>query len=291
MDNVAGLQVLDISDPAAPLLISENSEVSAYDLAIADSTMYAANAQGLQAFDLSNPTAPLLVGTAGGIGPAYLLALSGDYAYLVTTDSALQIVDIQNHSSLIAKGSCSVTGIKDIAVSGDFAYAVNGNEFLTFDVSDPAAPRVLASRVAHGAATGIDVRGACAYVADFGRFDGDTFSGVWIYDISDPGQPYMIEGYRTPGRPRDLLISGRNLFVADYYGLVSLSVNLGTGDVNADAKVSAADIVWLVNYLYKDGPDPLPNLYEGDVNCDGTVDLIDLIYLGNHIFRAGPAPC
>jgi hypothetical protein len=62
------------------------------------------------------------------------------------------------------------------------------------------------------------------------------------------------------------------------------------GDVNRDKEISLADVVYLINYLFKNGPAPVPVLGVGDVNCDGTVGIVDAVYLINYLFNGGPAP-
>lgn len=61
------------------------------------------------------------------------------------------------------------------------------------------------------------------------------------------------------------------------------------GDTNGDGIIDLADIVYLINYLYKDGPAPVP-VEAGDANCDGIIDLADIVYLINYLFKEGPAP-
>lgn len=61
------------------------------------------------------------------------------------------------------------------------------------------------------------------------------------------------------------------------------------GDLNGDHKVDIADIVYFVNFLFKDGPPPNP-LAAGDINGDCFVTLSDLIYLVNFIYNNGPFP-
>ena len=61
------------------------------------------------------------------------------------------------------------------------------------------------------------------------------------------------------------------------------------GDANRDGLVDLGDVVFLVNYLYRNGPAPEPGS-AGDVNCDGTVDLGDVVYLTNYLFRGGTPP-
>ena len=61
------------------------------------------------------------------------------------------------------------------------------------------------------------------------------------------------------------------------------------GDVNGDGVINSADVVYLINYLFKDGPAPDP-LEAGDVNCDGMVNSADVVHLINYLFKGGPPP-
>jgi len=61
------------------------------------------------------------------------------------------------------------------------------------------------------------------------------------------------------------------------------------GDCDGDGLVDISDVVYLINYLFANGPEPVP--YEsGNVNCDAVIDIADAIYLVNYIFVGGPAP-
>ena len=62
------------------------------------------------------------------------------------------------------------------------------------------------------------------------------------------------------------------------------------GDANGDKKVTIADIVYLVSYLFKHGPAPNP-IQSGDANCDGKVTIADIVYLVAYLFKGGPLPC
>ena len=53
--------------------------------------------------------------------------------------------------------------------------------------------------------------------------------------------------------------------------------------------VDIADVVFLINYLYKFGPAPDPP-QRGDLNGDSEVTLADIVYLINYLYRAGPPP-
>ncbi len=75
-----------------------------------------------------------------------------------------------------------------------------------------------------------------------------------------------------------------------YQGLMDVVMrNFMLGDVNGDQIIELADVVFLLNYLFKGGSEPFP--YEaGDVNCDELVDLEDVVFLLNYLFKAGPTP-
>jgi len=61
------------------------------------------------------------------------------------------------------------------------------------------------------------------------------------------------------------------------------------GDANGDGLINASDVVYLINYLFKGGPAPVP-LEAGDVNCDGIINSADVVYLINYLFKGGPPP-
>jgi len=61
------------------------------------------------------------------------------------------------------------------------------------------------------------------------------------------------------------------------------------GDVDGDELVNILDIVYLINYKYKEGPAPDP-LESADVNSDELVNILDIVYLINYKYKEGPEP-
>lgn len=65
------------------------------------------------------------------------------------------------------------------------------------------------------------------------------------------------------------------------------------GDVNHDdaSSIDIADLVYLVDYMFAEGPEP-PCLTEADINGDAnpTVEIDDLVYLVDYMFNNGPVP-
>ncbi|MFH2056613.1 MAG: dockerin type I repeat-containing protein [bacterium] len=82
-------------------------------------------------------------------------------------------------------------------------------------------------------------------------------------------------------------------FIWDCWGLRSLVPTFegfACGDANGDAIVNITDAVYLIQYIFNDGPDPV-SVEAGDANCDGIVNITDAVYLIQFIFNGGPAPC
>ena len=61
------------------------------------------------------------------------------------------------------------------------------------------------------------------------------------------------------------------------------------GDANADEIINVGDIVYLVSYLYKAGPAPVPACV-GDVNSDDIVNIGDVVYLVSYLYKGGNSP-
>ena len=62
-----------------------------------------------------------------------------------------------------------------------------------------------------------------------------------------------------------------------------------TGDADASGDVDIDDVVYLINFIFVSGPEPVP--YEsGDADCSHNVDIDDVVYLINYIFSGGPPP-
>jgi hypothetical protein len=63
-------------------------------------------------------------------------------------------------------------------------------------------------------------------------------------------------------------------------------------DPNNDGTIDPADIFFLINYLFMNGPAPHGpgGLLSGDANGDGVVDPADVFYLVNYLFLGGQKP-
>jgi hypothetical protein len=119
--------------------------------------------------------------------------------------------------------------------------------------------------------------------------------GLWHlpdYPVSlNPGYCYDFDSLNIPDE--FLSVSRPWNGVSPIFTEVEYAVHISPwdyrGDVTEDGVVDAADIVYLLNYLFVGGPAPVP-YSEGDVNCDGIIDAADVVFLLNYLFINGPEP-
>ncbi len=63
----------------------------------------------------------------------------------------------------------------------------------------------------------------------------------------------------------------------------------GNIDNDPNDLINILDVVYMTNYLYKDGPIPIC-LMEVDVNDDGSRNLLDAVYIIDYLYKGGAAP-
>jgi len=108
-----------------------------------------------------------------------------------------------------------------------------------------------------------------------------------------PGQqtfgPTTYPNSNGYSRPTGIVVTVDSIVDDRLYAYVYIPPEFSLGDANGDGVIDLGDVVYIINYLYRDGPAPSP-LVAGDANCDGTVDLGDVVHLVNYLFRDGPSP-
>jgi hypothetical protein len=76
---------------------------------------------------------------------------------------------------------------------------------------------------------------------------------------------------------------------ADTLAIIYRVVAALRGDANTDGILDMLDIMYLINYLYREGAPPMVE-DAADANFDGTINLIDPTYMVDFLFRSGPPP-
>jgi hypothetical protein len=222
----AGLRVLDVSDPASPVLLGACSAPGhPRGIAVSRGYVYAADWFDFVIIDASDPSKPVVVG--GLQIQAFDVAVSGRYAYVIA-GSLLAVIDVSNPSAPAQVGQCALalgafTG--SVAVAGHYAYVAAGAAGLRMiDVSNPTDPVEVASFSMGDEAFGVAATGDFAYVAA-----GEA--GLRVLRIGNP-----LGGAESPA-PLQLL---RSLTEVAYWDTPGLATDVAV----ADGYVYLTDAGW-----------------------------------------------
>lgn len=147
-------------------------------------------------------------------------ALSGNYLFLLTDESGVEVWDASNPSvSFDRIGSVQdekLNGAQQITLSGHTAYVAAGEKGLVMlDIEKPESPRIQALYDTEGSVKDVYVAGGYAYIADGEK-------GLLILSITDPTAPSLIGFLDTPGIASGVHVEETLAYVAD--GSEGLSV-------------------------------------------------------------------
>ena len=137
--------------------------------------------------------------------------LVGTTAYMVSSVSGLEIVDISNSKTPVLLGSYSgspISSPSSVHVAGSIAYVTAGYQGLhLFDVSNPASPELVGSYDTDEEAGSVIVQNNFAFIAN-------GLGGLLILDVVDPQNPIFAGSYDMPGYTNDVAISNGIAFVS-----------------------------------------------------------------------------
>lgn len=127
-----------------------------------------------------------------------------------------------------------------------------------------------------------------SYSSDHASFWNYGFPAILGHEDYQDWNPYLHS-------TQDRVSVFDSAYYVDFVKAVVASISiLGNpfiiGDANRDGVINSADVVYLINYLFADGPAAVP-LEAGDANCDGVINSADVVYLINYLFIGGPPGC
>ncbi|HOV72515.1 MAG TPA: IPT/TIG domain-containing protein [Candidatus Hydrogenedentes bacterium] len=226
-------------------------QLGAFGVSVYGKYVLVANISGLLVVDVENPANPVLVGETGSLGEAPVrVAVQGTYAYVAALNG-LHVIDLSNPAQPVRVGGISGLFFADICLSGNIACIFEFNRIGIYDISNPRSPNLLASwPVVSALPDGIALKSRTLYVVadDFfqvidivnpaapelmGRFafNGNIGSlcilgnyvfapqsrGVALVDVSDPSAPYVAGTYTTQ-RGIIQLAAGKHVYAVEGNG-------------------------------------------------------------------------
>lgn len=209
-----GYQLLDISDPAAPAVISSNKYTmynEGWNIALfGNRGVIVDYFSGVFIFDFADPKKPKNIGQI--FTPSTIVAACGrdSLAFAVGELSGAQAVDVADPSKPVFLGRSSIfRGVQNIAVNGRYVYVTDRWSIKVFDAADPAAlkpGKPLA--FTEGIPRTLAVRGNAAYLT------ADNF-GFYTLDVTDPAAPKIVGSFKLSGFTYGLDAAGDFAYLAN----------------------------------------------------------------------------
>ncbi|MGO8756014.1 MAG: hypothetical protein ACLQHK_12380 [Gallionellaceae bacterium] len=203
-----GLLILDVRDPAN-IRESARFRGKVKDVTVAQGKAYLANgATGLTVLDVSDPQAPRWLGSANNLGDVLALRYDDGYVALRNERSEITLLDVHRADlpRVVAVLALDCP-LSSIAFRHMEVWAGTETGFDSIDFSAPA-PNIANIGANFGGSRRAVIRDNILFVADW-------FSGLHMYDISDPSSPRHLANYHTQGSSKGVLVRGDYAFVAD----------------------------------------------------------------------------
>lgn len=204
----AGLSIIDVRD-ASNIREAGRFRGEVWDLAVAQGIAYLANgATGLTVVDISTPQAPRWLGSVNRIGKSLALSYDDGHVALRNDRSEITLIDAHNPKLLKVVATHPMGhALNAIALSQKQVLAGTDSTLETIDFSAPV-PDVVSIGANFGGSRRAVIRDNILFVADW-------FSGLHLYDISDPAAPRHLAAYHTQGSAKGVLVHGDYAFVGD----------------------------------------------------------------------------
>ncbi|HUT81215.1 MAG TPA: hypothetical protein VMZ29_08430 [Candidatus Bathyarchaeia archaeon] len=239
LGSLYGLEILDVSNH------TNISKVGVYNTTISDHVWaitlqddyayLAAENNGLVIVNISDPTQPKEVGCYNTSLCAYDVVVAGDYAFIANgneTGNALVILDVSDPLQPIEISHYEDVVYTEmpgfgISVNGSYAYlGTSGYGLFILDISDIYHPVKLSQFYGGTDSMGDWSDETVKDIFVYGKyiFEAAGDNGVYILDVSDPLNPFLVGGDKRP-YTFDVCLQGTYLYVGDiFYGLLVFQV-------------------------------------------------------------------
>jgi hypothetical protein len=214
-DDQGGLQIVNISDPAAPHIIGEYmSEKSIVGIAVRDTFAYLAVSHsqgGVRIINIADPTDPEFVGEDNWYYGYDVVAPENDTMFVYMAGGywfVVEDVSFPQYPSFVRRFS-TPGDVRGIYVIDSIVYlACEQMGLYIFDLAKPDSAALVGWLDTPSNARDIFVKNDIAYIAD-GR------SGLIIIDVSNPSAPVMLGNYDTPDYANDIYVANDLAYIAD----------------------------------------------------------------------------
>jgi hypothetical protein len=271
---VDGLYAFDVANPASPQIV-DGFILGGYtvDVAVSGNQVYFGS-NGFRILDASDPTDPIQLGYADV--PAACVAVADNNVICCPKSmggsNPVHVMNIDDPTNPYSEGSYTCSAMSyDLAIKENLAFvACWWDGIRIIDFTNPSSPTLaghafgwssgLVPGVDYCYVQAVDVQGNYAYLVDWGPFSDTDSKGLYILDITDPGNAFLVTRLKyITSAPYDIDVEGDYAYLADSNGGMEII------DISDPTSPSA------LSYC------PLPDVAQG-IHVDG-----DYAYIANYI--------
>ena len=216
-----GINVVDISAPASPQLVSTYAGYADYVTGNGQVVAYTGSSLPCTILTISDPANPLLACTYPLPVSTLDVAVSGNYAY--SASNGFRVFDISDKTHPVQVGYDSSDGAL-IELAGDKAVYIResmtaDNPVMIMDISNPAAPSKVGQYMAPVMTNDLAIKEHYAFIACW-------WDGLRVLDFQDPANPVLVAhkfGWFNGAVPGEdycyvqaLDVEGNYLYLIDY---------------------------------------------------------------------------
>jgi hypothetical protein len=250
------MHVVDLADPAAPVLVASHPSSSVLAIARDGDRAYVLTDEATEVVDISTPAAPFGVGWIDDTGGTDVIAARGGYLYGIDRDAyRMAVHDVRDGGGVsIEVARLTLARPVDLVVAGETAYVTTLEGLAIVDVADPAAPRQVGTVSGDHYGTRVAVDGERVVFGDAGilGFQGfDLYVGqctvVPTHCVADP-TPAVLSGLEAIVEAAGVRLAWRAAGIADLVGFDVLRAAIEGGDavrLNASPLPPAREISYL----------------------------------------------
>lgn len=264
-DNIYGMDVINISNPANPQLLFQTSGYSSQTIAVSDNIAYVGCVGGMKIYNVTNPANPVQIGFYNvTTRQIYEISIFNQTAYITipytypSYEVAVNMVNITNPATptFIGKIDCSSVYAR-VAVSGNIVCMADaGAGMRIIDISNQSDPHQTFLFREYGIspqptvinAKDVKIIGNYAYLSD-------TVRELIILNISNPYNPIPVSFTFNGGNSDGLDVHGNFVYITHFtqgfmiYNTTNTSAPVLLGNYHSGLQTTCISVVNDTAYL------------------------------------------
>ncbi|OGH78657.1 MAG: hypothetical protein A2301_01085 [Candidatus Magasanikbacteria bacterium RIFOXYB2_FULL_40_13] len=299
------LKIFDLTNPTSPSLLNSvpfQLTERTSDLKVRGDYLYSAELDyGLRIYRVNDPAHIIEVGSCDDnwgaytycTGLAFGVDIDGNYAYLASEGSGLNIIDITDPEDPHWVSTFAIANVRGVDVSGNYAYVNSygsGGGLTVVNITNKAAPSLAGRYTVDSAYFGVINIDDYVYMSN-------GYMGLRVFNVSNKSAPQSISLINTPQNADELAIYGNYAFVADNTNMQVINVrdpyhpNFSADYRNTSAAGSIINLDIYGDYAYLVGNTGLDIIRIRDSSipnyCNETCDGLTAADCGNALVEAG----